>query len=144
MGTLPRHITPEKIIGYVIVHDKVFLSYHPEDEKEFRKIILILAVENKEDQTKLLALAEIFLQGFRSGMIQITEAGSYPTFDIKTPSNQRKALEVLMGHIMDNQDDLFVLKVVSPIAKKYPLAKPKYMTKQEIQAMATKNGMKTI
>ncbi len=144
MATLPRYIPPEKIKGYVIVNDKVFLSYHPEDEKEFRKIILILAVEDKEDKKKLIALAEIFLQGFRRGTLQITEAGSYPTFDIKTPSNQREALEVLMGHIMDNQDDLFVLKFVSPIAKKYPLAKPKYMTKQEIQALATKIGMKTI
>jgi len=143
MGTLPRHIPFEKIIGYVIVHDKVYLSYDPEDDKEWHEIVLVLAVENQQDKTKLLALADIFLQGFRSGMIR-REEGCLPQFNGDAPRPQKKSLQVLLQHIMDNQDDRFARLVVEPLAKKYPLAKPKYMTKQEIQALATKNGMKTI
>src|SRR3989338_4242953 len=106
MGQLPRHIPPEKIIGYVIVHDKVFLSYDHEYDKEWHEIVWVLTVQDDEDKTKLLALAEIFLQGFRSGMIR-RETGCLPQFDGSAPWKQKKSLQVLLQHIMNNQDDRF-------------------------------------
>ncbi len=142
MGKIPRHIPSEKIIGYVIVHDKVFLAY-PDDDKDWHEIVLVLAVEDDTDKTELLALADLFLQGFRSGMIR-RETGCLPQFDGDAPGKQKKSLQVLLQHIMDNQDDRFARIVVEPLAEKYPLAKPKYMTKREIQALATKLGMKSI
>ncbi|GEM_PF-5920914 len=143
MGTLPRHILLEKIIGYVIVHDKVYLAYPDDDNKEWHEIVLVLAVENQQDKTELLALADIFLQGFRSGMIR-RETGCLPQFDGDASSKQKKSLQVLLQHIMDNQNDRFARIVVEPLAKKYSLAKPKYMTISEIKAMAVKLGMKSI
>ncbi len=143
MGTLPRKIDPQKIKGYVVAHEKVFLAYDPEDGKEWREIVLAFGVEDEEDKIKLLALIEIFIKGFRSGMIK-REEGCLPTFHLNAPYAQRKALQVLLQHIMDNQDDVFALRIVTPLVKKYSLAKPKYMTKQEINTLATKLGMKSI
>ena len=143
MGKLPRKMFFDKIQGYVLIHEKIYTQYHPEEGKQWHEVILILPAEDEEDKTTLIALCDIFIQGFRSGMIR-REEGSLPQFDGDAPSAQKKALQVLLQHTLYNHNDLFALQVVGPLAKKYSLAKPKYISKAEIQAMTTKLGMKSI
>ena len=133
MGTLPRKIHPERIIGYVVVHEKVFLSY-PNEEKEMHEIILTLAVEDDKDKENLLALAEIFQKGYRSGSIRNPEGG-FPIFDVDTPSNQRKSLQILLEHMMDNMDDQFAQDIVVPLIGTFLAKKPTYLSKEKIHEM---------
>lgn len=85
MGTLPRKILEEKIIGFVYI-----------------KNVGLIPVETLEDKIKITALGEIYIEGFDKGYIFRNEEGELPQFKGDAPQKYKESLQVLTEHLRQN------------------------------------------